>query len=362
MKKVMLLRLAVLLCFVSVFLVACTSGSSSDKSVMDQEIGTDVALNVVIPALTEAQSQISNLHDAVDTFVASPSETNLEDLQSAWRLAADAWQYTLAFEFGPVDDNDAGSRIWFWPKRIGDIETVLLDDTAINDEFMASIGGSKTGLPVLEFLIFSHTRSNADIVADYTGDSASRYKDYVSAVADDLVSQITSIRSSWVSEYGAVLGSDNMAVSTLINAMVSILEEVQVSKVGKPKGDSSGGVTRPEDVESQYAEYSIQAIRKNIQSVEAVFLSGDSSDEYTGMDDYVTQLGNQTLNDDILAQFDAVESALDGVTDPLWQAVDTQATQVSNLQEEITALIRLIKVDLASALNETIYFTDSDGD
>lgn len=361
MKK-QFIYFGVLLSSVSLFLAACTSGHPSSKSVIKQEIGTNVAENVVIPAMSSAVTQFTALDSSVDTFVADPTESHLLALQSAWKSAADAWHYTLAFEFGPVDEGNAGSRIWFWPKRIGDIEDVLLADDAFTDEFMDSIGGTKTGLPVMEFLIFSHVRSNAEILSDFTGDSGERYKAYIAAISEDLVEHITAIHESWDNDYVTIFNHDNMSVSTLMNSMVSILEEVQISKVGKPKGDSSGGVTRPTLVEAQYAEYSLQAIRHNIQGLEATFTANDSLDVYNGMDDYVVLLGSNSIRDDILAQFDAVELALDAITDPLWEAVDTQPTQVGALQTEITTLLRLIKVDLATALNETIYFTDSDGD
>lgn len=342
--------------------VACTAGSPSSKSVIKQEIGENVTTHVILPALEDAASEFLLLESAVDTFVLDPTDSNLSGLQVAWKRVADAWQYMLPLEFGPVEDNNAGTRIWYWPKRIGDIEDVLLDDDAIDAEYIAAIGGSKIGLPVMEYLIFSHTRSNAEIVSDFTGDSAARYTAYLEAISDDLVTQVTAIRTSWVNEYAVLFSNDNMSVSTLINAMVGALEEIQISKVGKPKGDSSGGVTKPAQVEAQYAEYSLQAIRKNLEGLESVFTANDAEDAYNGMDDYVVLLGSDTLKEDILAQFDAVESALDSVTDPLWEAVDTQGSQVETLQTEITELVRLIKVDLAAALNETIYFTDSDGD
>jgi hypothetical protein len=73
-------------------------------------------------------------------------------------------------------------------------------------------------------------------------------------------------------------------------------------------------------------------------------------------------LKKETLNTDVLAQFDVAMAKLQVLSDPLSLAFTTRSAEVDAAYREIQKLLTLLKTDVASATAVQITFTDNDGD
>lgn len=160
---------------------------------------------------------------AVDAFVAAPDEATMSAAKSAWIAARTPYGLTEAFRFygGPIDNEEDGPEglINGWPLdeqyidyTVDTPDSGIIADTAgfpeITQEALAEAneaGGEanlSTGWHAIEFLLWgqdlSDTGPGARPVTDYTTDpNAERRKQYLSAVTDLLIGDLTTVTEAW---------------------------------------------------------------------------------------------------------------------------------------------------------------------
>jgi putative iron-regulated protein len=163
------------------------------------------------------------LDQAVDAFVAAPTDASLTAAREAWIAARPDYGLTEAFRFygGPIDDEETGpeGRINAWPLDEAYIDAVDGDPTAgiVNDptgtpEISADVlseaneSGAETnistGWHAIEFLLWgqdlSATGPGNRPVSDYTtAANADRRKEYLTVVTDLLVSDLSAMVDAW---------------------------------------------------------------------------------------------------------------------------------------------------------------------
>ncbi len=233
---------------------ADTSISSADKSAALTSYA-----NIAEKSYEKALSDAKILQSAINTFVTSPTQTNLNAAQEAWRTSRESYGTTEAFRLskGPVDAEDnwvaklygaPEGQMNAWPldenmidyttdangsTTSGNIIDTLgvfapnggdeVNVTVITKDTLAALnenGGDAnvaTGYHAIEFLLWGQDQDYASFVADtvtngattagqrpmsdfISAANAQRRLAYLQAAADLLVDDLTSVSNAWQSE------------------------------------------------------------------------------------------------------------------------------------------------------------------
>jgi predicted lipoprotein len=299
---------------------------------------------------------------------ALPSSDSLAAAQNAWWQARTRWKRADVFAFGPYSEEPArlGPKIDFWPARPGTIEDVLADDTPLDAEGVALLGAPAKGLTALEYLLFA-----ADALQGF--ESNPRRGEYVHALAADLVLQSEELWQAWHPGFGNFLGellgagrqstrfsTLNAALGEFVNRIGYTLENARTEKLGRPLGDTADGTPRPELVESVFSQRSLEDLHDTLRGVELLLL-GDAAAGIGALASYLEARGRH-LGGRLRAQSAACHAAIDRIPAPLASALAEHPESVRALMRELSAMQRLVQVDVANALSLTVGFNDNDGD
>jgi predicted lipoprotein len=309
----------------------------------------------------ELQAKAVELRDA-------PNSETLAAAQSAWWQARARWKRADVFAFGPYSEEPArlGPKIDFWPARPATIEDVLADESPLDAEGMDLLGAPAKGLTALEYLLFAE-----DALQEF--ESNPRRSDYVHALAFDLVLRSEELWRAWHPSFGNFLGellgagrestrfpTLNAALGEFVNRIGYTLENARTEKLGRPLGDTADGTPRPELVESVFSQRSLEDLQDTLRGV-ALLLLGEATAGIGALDSYLEARGRH-LGGRFRAQLAACHAAIDGIPAPLASALVQDPESVRTLMRKLSALQRLVQVDLVNALSLTVGFNDNDGD
>src|SRR6476659_10008029 len=86
------------------FVYACSSGDDGNKNTSDgydrTALLTNWADNIIIPSYQNYQAKVQVMVTNTNTFVATPTEANLQTLRTSWIDAYKAYQYVTIYGFG----------------------------------------------------------------------------------------------------------------------------------------------------------------------------------------------------------------------------------------------------------------------
>lgn len=214
-----------------VFLSACSSDSTttppaSDTPTAADEAKTKEALKTYVHLAHERYAtsleKARLMRDAIDGFLAAPSESGLAAARVAWIEARAPYGETEAFRFfgGPIDDDKGPEgRVNSWPLDEAYIDYTVGADGAgivnhptefptITAELLSEANEKDgeaniaTGYHAIEFLLWgqdlSETGPGARPFTDYTtAPNADRRKEYLKVVTDLLVSDLEYVVAGW---------------------------------------------------------------------------------------------------------------------------------------------------------------------
>lgn len=201
---------------------AAPAGPDDDAK---QEV-VDLYTDGVHATYRESLESATAMDEAIDAFVADPTDETLEAAKQAWLAARDDYGLSEAFRFygGPIDNEEDGPEglINAWPLDEAYIDYVDGDPAAgiINDpdtyptidaELLTSLneqGGEaniSTGWHAIEFLLWGQDLSTdgpgARPVTDYTtADNADRRATYLTVANDLLLEHLTSLVDAWAAD------------------------------------------------------------------------------------------------------------------------------------------------------------------
>lgn len=329
----------------------------------------DVAHGQILPHLGYCLSATDSLASAIGHFCQKLDTASLTVARQQWVQAALRWKASEAFDFGLARDRYVHSRIGKWPTDVGIITSKIGSGAVMDSTFFEGLGATSRGLYALEYLLFSHDASTT--LNLFTTDSLAGPRGlYLQGLAGNLVEKTRELHSLWSAsgdnyahEFGHSTASglqDPMGL--LVNAMISMLEEVTKTKIGKPFGKFDLGILQPDAVESTRANVSLELVRANVAALEAVYVGGSTTGLDRALDDLHARYGEAALSTTIAQQFATVRHALDAITVPLQDALISQHDQVEAAYQALKALIVLFKSDMCSAMSITVTVSDTDGD
>ncbi len=381
MKKKIVASIGLIMSVSFIAIVSCKKKDDTaavkpdfDRQAMLANIGS----NLIVPSYNNLKITTAALQTAVQDFNNNTDSSHLVVVQNAWKDAVNAWKSCESFTFGFEADSMLSDNIDYWPANGPVIETEISGTAILSQTHINTSGSSRKGFSAIEYLIFDKVNGDASLVTNYTtAANASRRKDYLKALADNIKSKSESCYNSWatggyLATFQSSTGTDiTSSTGIVLNQMIVTLEVVINNKIGYPLGMKTSGAIQPNSVEAPLSDASLAMIRNNVKALENTFLgksfslNGTGADN-SGFDDYLNYAGAQynggKLTDAINAQFADFYSKLDAIPPPLQHAVASNKTQVTAAYNSLKQLLVLMKADMASSLGITITFSDNDGD
>ncbi len=347
--------------------------SETENNGARESLLVSLADQVIIPGYENLQSEVSDLDQAVEAFVAAPDPNTLEDLRESFHSTYLSWQSVAFLDFGPAFDQTLRAEINTFPADNFSIENNVESGEFSLTSFSAQ---NRRGLPALDYLLYGIADNDDDLLAQYTSDeSAQNRKDYLLAITGIMVSKVNLVHQAWlpsgsnyrdqfISKDGTDVGS---SVGLMVNSLSQYLERfTRDARVGIPLGKRSQGTIIPRNVEAYYSGVSTELVTKNVNGIKNFYLgvNGNSADGL-GFYDFLKDLeaGNDgKLADRILDQITAAEEKTGIMPSPLSEALDQNPQSIEAAHAELQKLVIIVKTEMPSALGVLITYQDNDGD
>jgi predicted lipoprotein len=328
---------------------------------------TNISTNIIIPAYTTYQADVTAFSDAVTAFTAAPDNAKLVVVQNTFSATYLQWQATSAFEFGPAADVSLRVNTNTYPTDVTQINSNVTAGT-YNPNLLANI--SAKGLPALDYLLFGTGADNNAIIVQYTTDGkAANRKSILTALTAELKENADAVASAWNGTYkntfinatGTDVGS---SLGLMVNQLVYDYEVLKNFEIGIPSGVQSLGTAFPQKVQAYYSKKSVALTLAHIRALQTLYTGKDG----IGLDDYLVAVNAKsstgaTLNDVIKAQFAAGATKIQTtLTDPLSAQISSNPAPVVAAYTELQKLTALLKTDMTSSLGILITYGDNDGD
>lgn len=364
---------------IALFLSSC-GGSSNDPSPEDNNADRKLMLthwvdNIVVPAYANFKVKLDMMVSKGDAFTTSPDNTSLSEFRSAWADAYVEWQKVELFEFGAANRYTLRNFFNIYPTSVSGIASNI-DNPTVDLALPASY--DRQGFPALDYLLNGVGANDAEIIAYYTTDTdASKRIDYIKRITARMTSLLDKVITDWdgsyrdtfISKTGLDIGS---STGEVVNAYVLYYERyVRSGKIGIPSGAAiaSAGVPHPETVEAFYKKDISLTLAKTAHQAAADFFNGKavgSETEGLSFKTYLDALSakdeNTLLSTIINDQFTAITNKLNVLSPDLYKQIETNNQAMIDTHTEMQALVRMLKVDMTSAMSVTITYTDNDGD
>lgn len=361
---------------------ACGSNGTGTDEPTPQEDGKDrkailihLADHVIIPSYANFKLKLDAMLAKSDAFTSQPNTANLQAFRSAWIEAYIEWQKVELFDFGPAEKQTIRNFFNIYPANEIGIQSNIADPAA-NLEVPASY--AQQGFPALDFLINGVAKTDEEIVAYYVtpveGTKRIAYIKRLTARMNSLLDKVinewnTTYRETYVSKTGLDISS---STSLMINGFVLHYERfIRSGKFGIPSGAMLNGVVAPEKVEAFYKKDISLVLAKTAHQAYVDFFNGKAVKtglEGPSIKTYLDALKakdsatGKNLSEIINAQLEATKLKLDVLKPDLYEEVKTNNQAMVNVYTEMQKTVRLLKVDMTSAMSITITYTDNDGD
>ncbi|WP_405566376.1 imelysin family protein [Polaribacter sp. Asnod6-C07] len=362
-----------ILAFLITVIYACSSSTENEPEVTDNfdrgVMLTHIADNIIIPSLQDFDTEMSSLKAAGNVFVTTPNQTNLEALRTSWFTAYKEYQNIEMYNIGKAEELQYKFYMNIYPLTVADVETNIVNGSYDLDNVNYQ---DAQGFPALDYLLYGIADTDANILAKFTTDAnAEGYKDYVTNVLNQMSSLTTQVLNDWTTSYRDefVASTGNTATSALnkfLNDYIEFYEKnIRANKFGIPAGVFSS-TTLPEKVEAFYRkdiskELALQAL-DGFQNLFVGNFKGTSISGKSSFQQYLQALDRQDLVTSITNQLSTAETQIQSLNANFFEQVNTDNTQMTLAYDELQKLVVFLKVDMASALNISIIFVDSDGD
>lgn len=333
--------------------------------------------NIITPAYDKFKVKFDAMVSKSQVFTATPNANSLAEFRTAWADAYAEWEKVELFEFGPADRYTLRNFFNIYPADVVGIVTNM-NDPSSSLEVPASY--PRQGFPALDYLLYGVGGDDSAVIAYYTNSSeGARRLDYVNRLVARMTTLLTTVISEWKGVYrdtfilktGLDIGS---SFGIVINAYVLHFERyIRSGKIGIPSGATiaSVGVPYPEKVEAFYRKEISQLLAKNAHEAVMDFFngknivtgeSGPSFKTYLDALDAKDMTTGTLLSTIINDQFFVISAKLDALSPNLYDQVQTNNQAMIDTYTAMQQMVRILKVDMTSAMSITITYTDNDGD
>lgn len=253
-------------------LVACSSSNHQAEQVTPKNIVNNYA-SIAEAIYGDSLITAKQLKEAINVFLATPTEDNLAKAKAAWVESRVPYQQSEAYRFGNAIVDDWEGKVNAWPLDEGLIDYVDADygtESDANSLYTANVIGSKsltingsklnitditssllqelheadgveanvaTGYHAIEFLLWGQdlngtnpgagNRPASDFdVSNCTNGNCDRRRDYLVAATDLLISDLEEMVANWGTQGAArqavLQQSDKQGLATILTGMGSL--------------------------------------------------------------------------------------------------------------------------------------------
>ena len=350
-----------------------STGSTSAASTLQSDtfdrgsILVNYSENIIIPRYNTFKLSMDNLKNSIESFSASPTSENYDNLQNNWIDAYKKWQYVEVFNISEAEELMYGLKMNTYPvskERIdNNIETEKTDLTNPND-------WAAQGFPAIDYMLHGIADTKDAVIDLYT--SNSKYGSYLLTLGNVMNVSTIQVVDDWSTYKDTFnLSFDNTATSAfnmMVNDFVYYFEKgLRTNKIGIPAGRFSS-TPLPDKIEAYYySKNSFGNLSKTLalearKGAEDLFLGlnsdGIEGPSYKSYLDYLeTDIGS------------SVKTKLEEATlkiDDLQDNFLTQISENNNLMlvafDALQTIVVNLKTDMLSNFNIAVDYTDADGD
>ncbi len=329
------------------------------------------------------------MDSAIDTFVASPSDSTLEAARTAWLAARDDYGPTEAFRFydGPIDDPDNGPEglINAWPLDEAYIDYVegaptsgIINDPAtyptIDTALLTSLneeGGEtniSTGWHAIEFLLWGQDLSlegaGERSANDYVdAPNADRRSVYLAQTSDLLLSHLSGLVDAWAPDAANYRANFEAAEpDEALRRIISGIGELSRGELAGERMNVAYAERSQEDEHSCFSDNTTNDIIGNALGIQRVLTGEYPGFTGIGIADLVADV-DQDLADKLLAEVKTSVETVQAIPAPFDQHLVEGVSDDSPGHQAILAGIESLEgqtdtiVAAATSLGVTINVT-----
>ncbi|WP_167856848.1 imelysin family protein [Hymenobacter aquaticus] len=370
MKRSVVTALALLLS--AWVLLSCQKDSSGDAANPSTEpdrkaLLTQWADSVVKPGYKGFNDKFSVLKTKTTAFTAAPTTATLTEARQAWQQAYVEWQKVEMFEFGPAETVSLRNHFNIYPTDVAGINRNISAGT-YNFELATAI--PQQGFPALDYLLNGVAADDAAIVQQYA--SSEKHRRYLTDVVNKMSETFGTVYSQWNGSYRDTFvnntGTDaSSSLSRVVNAYSLYYERfLRAGKVGIPAGTMTG-TPLPDKIEAVYYKGTLPLqLATTAHAAVQQFFNGRTG--RPSLRAYLDALGakdsrtNQSLTSLIDAQLKTSYQQLNSLGPDLYTTMRSRNADAVASYNEMQKAVRMIKVDMTSAMSITVTYVDNDGD
>lgn len=343
-------------------LFACSKGKSdegADNSSVHNDFKKGMLINyadnIITPAYNNLNAKLGALETAIAAFLAAPSTTTQDALRQPFKEAYISYEGVSVAYFGPAAALQLNTVLNGFPTK-----TALIESTITSGSYNLNVPAEDSiqGFPALDYLFFA-----TDAITRFTGTGAAARKQYVQDVLARIETLVNGALSQWNGNYrnsfiSSLQTNVGSSIGSLVNQFAYELDALKGPRIGWPFGKQSNGIVFADKCEGYYSGISASLAIANLTSLQQYYIGGSGD----GIADYLVVLNKQTLNNQVLAQFDVALNALRAIPEPMSASFTNNAPLVEEAYRQVQRLLTLIKTDVASATAVQITYMDNDGD
>ncbi len=341
---------------------------------------------VLLPAYSAFLAAAQALETAAATWEqAEPgddSDTARTAARQEWRTTMALWQQAEVYQVGPAGASvsvagglDLRDEIYSWPTvNPCRVDQELVEQGWDEPGWFADELVNVYGLDAVEYLLFYDGPDNAcppqvAINSDGSWDGLGaaeidrRRAAYVRAASGHVVQIGSQLVTAWEPAGGDFLGQlsrageadspyadQQEALNAIFDALFYVELFVKDRKLARPLGlRDCATTTCPGDLESQFADHSLENIRANLVAGRALLTGADTPDAM-GFNDLLEYLDETALATDLVASLDAVIVAVDAVPGTALEAIDSDLPALEALYDALKEFTDLLKGEMAIVL------------
>lgn len=366
------------LVFILALIVACSSsddssGGNTTDDFNRSELLANLADNIIIPSLQDFGPKMTALKTSVETFAATPNQSNLEVARTNWLIAYKSWQHIEMFNIGKAEAlNQYYYFMNIYPVTVSDIENGAATGTY---DLNSSAFHDAQGFPALDYLLYGVGSDDVSIIAKYTTDAnAQGYKNYLTDVTTQMEGLTQQVITDWTIVYRNqfVSSIENTATSSLnkfVNDFIFYYEKgLRANKFGIPAGVFST-TPLPEKVEAYYnQDVSKELALEALNAVQDVFNGKAFNGSQTGASfktylDYLNaNRDGQSVSATINNQLNVARTKIQVLDSNFYQQINTDNSKMTDAYDALQMAVVYLKVDMVQAFNISVDYVDADGD
>jgi predicted lipoprotein len=351
--------------FILILTTSCSDDSSIEPS---EEFNTQVMLSditdeLLLPSINNFYTSSINLNTAVENYIDLPTENNLLEIRSKWKMAANDYAKVYAFNIGEAKDELFNKKLYNWPTNGNSIENFIENEQEINENSIEGISTKYYTLSGIGYLIFNHSISETHDEF-ITSNKRLEYLKYISLYHKQQALELVNLWNISGNNYANTFMNNtetglHSSLNKLFNGVYNVISTVKITKIGKSAGLENSDNVNFDELQARYSGFSKELIIKNLEISKEVFFN----EQGLGLSDNISAVtGDEVLNNILKTKFNTAINSLKNLNGSLAQAITNSPDDVRIIHEQLQEIIVLLAIDVRSALSIIITSTDNDGD